>query len=121
MDAGVYPVAMIVANKWGCSDSIVKAIEIQTDLAIYVPNVFSPNGDELNDVFLPITRGVKFYDLSIYDRWGARIFSTTDQLTGWDGSYQGEQSKNDVYTWKIKLSANNGEMKTMTGFVVLSR
>jgi gliding motility-associated-like protein len=121
MDAGVYPIAMIVTNTWGCTDTVVKAIKIETDLSVYVPNVFSPNGDELNDIFLPITRGVKFYDLSIYDRWGARIFFTTDQLTGWDGSYQGEQCKNDVYTWKIKLSANNGEMKTMTGFVVLSR
>jgi gliding motility-associated-like protein len=120
-EAGIYPVAMIVTNYWGCSDSIVKSIKIESDLAVYVPNTFSPNDDELNDIFLPVLRGIKFYDLAIYDRLGEKVFGTTDQLTGWDGTYKGEECKNDVYTWKIKLSANNGEMKTMTGFVMLSK
>ena len=120
-EAGTYPVAMKVTNTWGCSDTLVKAIKVEADLAVYVPNVFTPNGDELNDVFLPVARALKSYELSVFDRWGVRVFSTTSAQTGWDGSFRGQECKVDVYVWKIVLSSVNGEMKTMTGHVTLSR
>ena len=120
-EPGLYPIAMVVKNKWGCADTVVKAIKIQSDLAVYVPNVFTPNEDELNDIFLPIIRGIKLYELMIFDRWGVKVFSTTDLQAGWDGTYRGEPCKQDVYVWKISLSSLNGEMKTMSGQVLLSR
>ena len=120
-EPGLYPIAMVVKNKWGCADTVVKAIKIQSDLAVYVPNVFTPNEDELNDIFLPIIRGIKLYELMIFDRWGVKVFSTTDLQAGWDGTYRGEPCKQDVYVWKISLSSLNGEMKTMSGQVLLNR
>ena len=120
-EAGLYPVAMIVTNSWGCADTVVKALRIESDLTVYVPNVFTPNGDDLNEVFLPIVRAIKSYELLVFDRWGTKIFSTTNTETGWDGTYKGEACKMDVYVWKINLSSVNGEMKTMTGNVMLSR
>jgi gliding motility-associated-like protein len=111
----------MVTNTWGCADTILKALKIEADLSVYVPNVFTPNDDYLNDVFLPITRAVKSYELLIFDRWGAIVFSTTKVEQGWDGTYRGEPCKMDVYVWKINLSSVNGEMKTMTGNVMLSR
>ena len=120
-DAGLYPVAFIVQNKYGCSDTIVKTIKVESDFNIYVPNAFTPNGDELNDNFLPILRGTKFYTLSIFDRWGAKLFETNSTETGWDGTYKGEEAKQDVYVWKINVSSNSGEQKTMSGQVTLTR
>lgn len=120
-DAGIYPVAMIVTNSWGCADTIVKLIQIFEDFDVYVPNVFTPNNDELNDIFLPIIRGVKQYDLAIYNRWGARIFHSIDPQKGWDGSFSGQPCKDDVYIWKLTLSSNSGESKTQTGHVTLYR
>jgi len=120
-EAGIYPIAMIVANNWGCADTVVKSLKIESDLTVYVPNVFTPNGDDLNEFFLPIVRAIKSYELLVFDRWGTKIFSTTNTGVGWDGTYRGEQCKMDVYVWKINLSSVNGEMKTLTGSVLLSR
>ncbi len=120
-NAGLYPIAFTVLNKWGCSDTVVKSIYIENDFNLFVPNAFTPNEDGLNDVFLPITRGVRLYELSIFDRWGARIFTTTDQQSGWDGYYKGQASKNDVYTWRITLTTTGAEAKSYTGSVLLSR
>ncbi len=120
-DAGLYPVAFIVQNKYGCSDTIVKTIKVESDFNIYVPNAFTPNGDELNDIFLPILRGTKFYTLSIYNRWGANLFETNNTEAGWDGTYRGEEAKQDVYVRKITVSSNSGEQKTLTGQLTLTR
>lgn len=120
-NAGLYPIAFTVLNKWGCSDTVVKSIYIENDFNLFVPNAFTPNQDGLNDVFLPIARGVRLYELSIFDRWGARIFTTTDQQSGWDGSYKGEACKNDVYTWRITLTTTAAEAKSYNGSVLLSR
>jgi len=120
-DAGVYPVAFIVKNTWGCSDSMVKIIKVELDFNVYVPNVFSPNADGRNDIFLPTLRGIKFYKLTIFNRWGEKIFETDDVLMGWDGTLNGKDCKNDAYTWKIYVSALNGDMKQLTGHVTLNR
>jgi gliding motility-associated-like protein len=120
-EVGQYPIAMVVQNKWGCADTLVKSIKVESDYNLYVPNAFTPNEDNLNDVFLPILRGVKLYELMIFDRWGKRIFLSNQIESGWDGYYNGEPAKNDVYTWKINLSTNSGEAKVFTGQVLLSR
>ena len=120
-DAGIYPVVMIVKNGWGCSDTVVKAIKVEADFNIYVPNAFTPNGDGMNEVFMPVLRGVKFYHLSIFDRWGAELFESVEINNGWDGTFNTVNCKQDVYVWKIKVSANNGQEKEMTGHVSLTR
>ncbi|PBQ34181.1 hypothetical protein CNR22_21210 [Sphingobacteriaceae bacterium] len=120
-NAGIYPVAMIVKNKWGCSDTVMKAIHVNPDFNVFVPNVFTPNGDSDNDSFLPVLTGVKHYELSVFNRWGTRVFQTTDYTMGWDGKFNGEESKNDVYVWKISVSSQTGEAKNLQGHVTLYR
>jgi gliding motility-associated-like protein len=120
-DAGIYPVTLVVKNKWGCADTVVKAIKIENDFTIFVPNAFTPNGDDKNEVFLPILSGTKLYELSIFNRWGTKVFHSTNTYSGWDGDYNGEPCKDDVYVWKIKLSTLSGEMKERTGHVTLYR
>lgn len=120
-DAGIYPVVLVVKNKWGCSDTLVKAIEVAVDFNAYVPNAFTPNEDGLNDQFLPVISGTKFYELSIFDRWGNKVFQTTDIQKGWDGTFKGVPSKDDVYVWQIKLSTLSGETKEYKGHVTLYR
>jgi gliding motility-associated-like protein len=120
-NAGVYPVAMIVENKWGCQDTIVKVITVEPDFHIYVPNAFTPNEDRNNETFLPIGRGVKKYQLVIFDRWGIKIFETTDLENGWDGTYNGKSCPNDVYTWMIDATSNDGKSKHLKGHLTLMR
>jgi gliding motility-associated-like protein len=124
-EAGFYPVALLVKNEWGCSDSIVKIVEVIPDFNIYIPNVFTPNGDGLNDTFLPVVSGVRNYELSVFNHNGLLIFSSKDPLSGWDGSYNGAPCQNQIYTWKIVLSTTeyykNGVSKELFGHVMLCR
>ncbi|MCO5258569.1 MAG: gliding motility-associated C-terminal domain-containing protein [Crocinitomicaceae bacterium] len=74
----------------------------------FVPNTFTPDGNEFNNSFQPvITTGidVQNYSLKIYNRWGELIFESRDVNVGWDGTYYktGEMSPDGTYTWKIDL------------------
>ena len=119
--AGMYPVAYVVENASGCADTIVKYITIQPDFNFYIPNTFTPNGDDRNDIFVPVMRGIKFYTLMIFDRLGEKIFETSDPNKGWDGVFKGEACTQDVYGWKVSLSTIHGESKVYAGNVTLLR
>ncbi len=118
-EAGIYPVAMIVTSSEGCSDTIVKNVVVEPDFAIYIPNAFTPDNNNNNEVFIPVLRAVKFFDMKVYDRWGELLFSTMDQQRGWDGTFKGEKCKVDTYVYKISLTTLNGENKSYTGTVIL--
>lgn len=79
---GLYNVSLVVTNAAGCSDSVTVQISVG---GIIVPNVFSPNGDMINDAFGIQTTGLTDYKLSIYDRWGLLMFESTDVAQFWDG------------------------------------
>ena len=92
----------------------------------YLPNAFTPNGDGLNDTFGPIPRYdyVKKYHLSIYNRWGQRIYETTDINKGWDGTYKGSPSQAGAYVYRIvyeEFGQQPIESKVVEGTVMLVR
>ncbi|MDO8999719.1 MAG: gliding motility-associated C-terminal domain-containing protein, partial [Bacteroidota bacterium] len=120
-EAGTYPVALVVRNKWGCSDTIVKPLVIGESSSFYVPNAFTPNGDGINDTFFPKGHGIVKYNMMIFDRWGEKLFNTSDFFQAWDGTYKGEDCKSDVYVWKISVTMPDAKVKTYTGHVTLNR
>jgi gliding motility-associated-like protein len=67
---------------------------------LFVPNSFTPNGNGLNDRFTGVGDGLTSFHLVIFNRWGELIFETYDPA-GWDGTYQGEKAKGDVYVYLI--------------------
>ena len=92
----------------------------------YLPNAFTPNGDGLNDSFAPIPRYdyVNKYHLSIYNRWGQRIYETTDINRGWDGTYKGSPCMLGAYVYRIvyeEFGQQSIESKVMEGTVMLVR
>ena len=124
---GEYVVALVVKSDKGCTDTLLRPLKIYEDYGIYVPNVFTPNADGLNDTFQPKGFGINKYKMMIYDRWGEKVFETNDFEKGWDGK---KQSKHDVnygicpdgsYTWQIKLTNTFGEAKEFTGHVILMK
>ncbi|MBX3164328.1 MAG: gliding motility-associated C-terminal domain-containing protein [Bacteroidetes bacterium] len=119
-DEGIYPVAMLVRNNYGCTDTAIKAINVLPDFFVYVPNTFTPNNDNLNDEFRAVTRGIKEFKLSVFNRWGTKVFESTNVNLGWDGTYKGEPCKVDVYVWKITV-VNAKEEKKLQGTVMLER
>jgi gliding motility-associated-like protein len=120
-DAGKYAVALMVENTWGCLDTIVKSIEVMVDFNVYIPNAFTPNDDGLNDVFIPVLRGVKRYNLQIFDRWGTVIFTSNDPQVNWDGTLSGEGCSVGSYNYKLVLLNTSGEEKEFKGTLNLIR
>jgi gliding motility-associated-like protein len=84
---------------------------------IYVPNVFSPNGDGINDVLFVHGQGVATLEFKIFDRWGEVVFQTTDLNTGWDGTFRGKTMNNAVFVYLLDASFVNGETVSRTGNV----
>lgn len=121
-EAGSYDVCLTATSPNGCQDSICKIIVIYDEFLVYVPNAFTPDGDGVNDIFMPIVSGhdPKAYEFMIFNRWGELIFSATSSQVGWDGTYKGVMSKEDVYVWKLKLKREyDGEKKVYYGHVSL--
>jgi gliding motility-associated-like protein len=86
-----------------------------------LPNSFSPNGDNTNDVYF--VRGGPFIqlDFRVYDNWGREIFKTTDQEIGWDGTDNGSEVPIGVYVYTIKATNFEGETFDYSGRINLFR
>lgn len=100
-DTGVFNITQWVINQYGCTDTVVQPVYISPVTSVFVPNSFTPNGDGTNDIFLPVVRDVRSYELRIFNRWGEVIYSTTDPLQGWDGKRSSKLMEQDVYVYKI--------------------
>ena len=88
---------------------------------IFVANVFSPNGDGFNDFVFARARGLAEIRFVIYDRWGEKVFETTDLTTGWDGTYRGKLLNTGVYVYVIQGKFKSGDEVTQKGNVTLLR
>lgn len=98
---GTYPVRLKIKNRFDCENQITKDVKILPEFRFWIPNTFTPDDNNLNDIYMPVTVGVLDYTFEIFDRWGEKIFSTNDPYTGWDGKRKGKKCKQDVYVWKI--------------------
>ena len=121
-EAGLYNVAV---EQNGCiyTDSIqIETIDC-TICNIYVPNVFSPNADGLNDNFGPSSNcDFATYDLQIYNRWGALVFQSLEVGNNWDGSFKGEYFTAGVFVFTLEFSFRNGQdnaIKRISGDVTI--
>ena len=120
-NAGTYSVALIVTNDYQCKDTLIKTITVASDFAVYVPNTFSPNQDNKNEIFNAVTRGVNKYSIQIFNRWGQKVFESNDLNNGWDGTFKGQVCQSGVYGWKISASSYDGMLKELTGQVMVYR
>jgi len=121
---GNYFVFLRVTSDKGCVDSTYKKLTVSEDVTFFVPNTFTPNGDGLNEVFIPKAVGVKKFRMDIFDRWGEMIFTTSDMTVGWDGRHKkgGDILQQGVYIYKISVILNDGSKpKLYTGHVTLLR
>ena len=101
---------------------IERAVSAEASDYIAYPDAFTPNGDKLNDVFLPVYKGVIVeYQLNIFNRWGELIFESKDIDVGWDGTYKDKLCKQDVYVWKVYVKFSNGQVYIKAGDVTLYR
>lgn len=107
----------------GCYASVSGFIDIDEDYNLYVENTFTPNGDGINDVFLPEAlklRAVNF-KMTIYDRNGKLLYETTEIARPWDGSTNGQSIEEGVYVWVVTLINEEGQPEQYRGVVNLRR
>jgi len=122
-----YTVTLTASSLLGCSDTYQVTIEYQEGEVFYIPNTFTPDGDNFNQTFKPIfTSGFDPYNFEMYifNRWGEVIFETHDVNMGWDGSYgmDGRDVKDGTYTYKIIYkNPKIDERKIVVGHVALIR
>jgi len=118
----IFSIKLIVEDDLGCRDTILKSIKIDPPLYFYMPNSFTPNGDLLNDQFLGKGIGVEKFDLSIYDRWGIEVFTTTDSNESWDGrSKSGKNVPVGVYVYRLMIVGESRKEIEKIGKITLIR
>jgi gliding motility-associated-like protein len=123
---GDYEVQLVVSNAYGCSDTLTGIITVFENYTLFIPNSFSPDGNEFNNLFLVYGYGIETsnFQLEIYNRWGELIFVSNNPEIGWDGSLgiKGEMAPIGTYTYYLSYQLKNqAELKSISGHVNLIR
>ncbi|WP_159038573.1 choice-of-anchor L domain-containing protein [Brumimicrobium mesophilum] len=123
-EVGTYDVELIAITINGCRDTIVKEVVVVPEVLIFVPNTFTPDGDENNPTWKAVIEGIDKTDVTIeiFNRWGEKVWESHDLEVGWDGTYGvgGSLVKSGTYIWKIKASnAINDEKYVWDGVVTV--
>ena len=88
-----------------------------------LPNAFSPNGDGVNDQFC--IQGwndcIQSFRIMIFNRWGEKVFETTDINKGWDGTYKGQLMNTDVFVYRLEGKTHDGKGFSLKGNITLVR
>jgi PKD repeat protein len=130
-----YEASLIVTTRYGCTDTILRPLDITPDFTFYIPNAFTPNGDRRNGLFYGKSFGVREYDIWIFDRWGLELWSChyegdnipwdrygeegMSSACRWDGTYEGKTVQQDVYVWKVMLTDVYGKRRSFIGHVTV--
>ncbi len=122
-EPGKFLVSLIAANE-GCSDTISKHISISEATFMHFPNAFTPNNDNLNDIWRPVFYGEYQggeYELRIFDRWGKQVFWTVIPDNGWDGTFKEKPCEDGVYNWRVKFITRSISHEKLRGIINLKR
>lgn len=122
-DEGQYPYLLLVTNNYGCTDTLNDIIRIEGIPYGFVPNIFTPNNDGVNDVFKIRGEYIKSSSMIIFNRWGGVVCEINDALEGWKGiNRQSNLPADDgTYFYVIQLTLKNEKSYKFKGNVSLFR
>lgn len=119
---GSYSVTLFVLGSKGCNDSSSYRFRISDSSSISLPNVFTPNGDGVNDVYIPVTRGIASLKAWVYNRNGILVCTWDKPKGGWDGhSTSGEECSDGVYMVAVDAFGFDGKAYHLKGTITLIR
>jgi gliding motility-associated-like protein len=114
---------IVATNPSGClsEKQILVSLEFSecTEDVIFIPTAFSPNGDNINDVFEVKSEAIKEFDLRIYNRWGILVFESADLGKVWNGTYEDKSLNTDVFGYIINVQCYSGDIFTKKGNITL--
>jgi len=104
-----------------CETSATTTVFVKDSIVFFAPNIFSPNGDGINDVFYVHANAVKDFYMIIYNRWGEKVFEANDMRAGWNGTRNGVELEPDVYVYHIQFTFLNYTQEKKKGSITLVR
>ena len=113
----------VVTNTTDIGCSVQDSVEVVVDLQYFagVPNIFSPNGDDNNDLLFVRGNGIGSMEFKVFSRYGQKVFETRDQSVGWDGKFKGKDENPGVFTYYARVTFLNGATQELKGNVTLIR
>jgi gliding motility-associated-like protein len=121
---GTYPVYLVAYTEHGCNDTLNSSVMILEECELLnIPNVFTPNGDGSNDFFTVFVQDYAAYEITILDRWGLKMFESTNTAVHWNGSKMntGGKCPDGTYYYLVRVKSFKGEEKVFNGFLGLYR
>ncbi len=110
----------LTVTRNNCSTTDTVEVKLCEDMLVYIPDVFSPNADGINDVFKIYGSNIIYAELEIYNRWGEKLLQTNVNEAQWDGTYKNEMCMEAVYFYKVKIKGKKlGSMKYLSGSITL--
>lgn len=116
-----------ILDKDGCPAEATVVVQVNRRRSLYAPNIFSPDGDGINDRFMLFGRGVTTVRaLRIFDRWGNQLYlnedmAINDESIGWDGTFRGQPMQPGVYVWQAEVEFVDGAVEVFAGDVTVYR
>ena len=115
-----YEMFLFGRNEFGCSDTFRLTVIIDATSELIIPNIFTPNGDGMNDEFAPTVSGMRIFEGAIYNRWGRKVAELDLSNPTWNGvDPQSDQISDGVYYYVITAEGNNGQEYNEKGTVTL--
>lgn len=115
--------SVVVTDENGCTSFNFTEVFVTVDrqLFYFIPSAFSPGNDGINDVFQVLGQDIQSVDLTVYNRWGEKVFDGSNQYISWDGTFKGELQSPGVYSYVVKITFLNDEEVLKKGSVTLLR
>jgi gliding motility-associated-like protein len=122
-DTGSYEIQQIVSNEFGCMDSLTLTARVQDGFHLFIPNSFSPDGDNKNDYFKVFGQDISSFSMKVYSRWGQLLYSSNDYESGWDGTTRLNDAPlaSGAYFYIINVTDINNNSKTVEGMFTIYR
>jgi gliding motility-associated-like protein len=106
----------------GCTSTAQVLVNVRPPNQVFVPNIFSPNSDAVNDFIKLYTTGpIERLEFHIFDRWGNRVFFSDDVNERWDGTYNGKNCNTGVYAYFYRIAFADGKVIRGKGDITLIR
>jgi gliding motility-associated-like protein len=131
-NGGIYPVTLAVTDTNGCESQVTRNVEIYDFFNVYIPSAFTPNNDGFNDLWTVYGSDIDpdRFEMSVFNRWGERVFHTTDIDQGWLGQADDEIadpaqmyfSGDGTYVYRVVFySESTNEKREVRGYINLTR
>ena len=122
-DTGLQEIELVVFHESGCTDTMVQFLDVLPEVRYYLPNAFTPNGDGYNDGFRGngMMEGARDFNLSIWNRYGEKLFETGDPFLAWNGRKDnvGELAPQGVYVVEVTYKEPRGKPIKLNGYATL--